>query len=98
MAQLTDNKRKVAKLFQNGGSQAVRLPAEFRFDVEEVYVSQDKATGDVTLSSRPKPTAWAEYLAFRDSLDIPQEDLDAYMAERPMNQPVNRASIFADEE
>ena len=27
-----------AKVFQNGRSQAVRLPKEFRFDGEEVYV------------------------------------------------------------
>lgn len=91
--------RKVAKLFQNGGSQAVRLPAEFRFDADEVYVSWDEATGDVILSSRESSrNVWKEFIAFRDSLDIPQEDLDAYMAERPMNQPVNRPSVFADEE
>lgn len=27
-----------AKIFKHGGSQAVRLPAEFRFDEKEVYV------------------------------------------------------------
>ncbi len=33
---------KAAKLFTNGGSQAVRLPAEFRFTVaDEVYVRRD---------------------------------------------------------
>ena len=40
----------VAKIFQNGRSQAVRLPAAFRFDVSEVYVRRDPATGDVILS------------------------------------------------
>nr|WP_256330606.1 hypothetical protein [Variovorax sp. YR216] len=34
-----------AKLFASGGSQAVRLPAEFRFeDVTEVYVRRDDMT------------------------------------------------------
>ena len=28
-----------AKLFKNGASQAVRLPVEFRFDGDEVYVT-----------------------------------------------------------
>ena len=28
----------VAKLFMNGRSQAVRLPAEFRFDETEIYI------------------------------------------------------------
>src|SRR5204863_1671849 len=43
-----------AKLFNNGGSQAVRLPAEFRFDSEEVDVRRDNVTGDIVLS---KPRA-----------------------------------------
>ena len=30
-----------AKLFQNGGSQAVRLPKEFRFDTETVLIHRD---------------------------------------------------------
>jgi len=29
---------KMAKLFQNGQSQAVRLPKEFRFEGKEVYI------------------------------------------------------------
>jgi antitoxin VapB len=29
-----------AKLFQNGRSQAVRLPKEFQFDGEEVYIQK----------------------------------------------------------
>src|SRR5260370_1403367 len=44
---------RIAKLFKNGSSQAVRLPAEFRFDGEEVYVTRDDVTGDVVLSNRP---------------------------------------------
>lgn len=30
----------IAKLFQNGRSQAVRLPKEFRFDGDEVYIKK----------------------------------------------------------
>lgn len=86
-----------AKLFQNGGSQAVRLPADYRFDGEEVYVTRDELSGDVILSSHPRRNVWKEYIAFRDSFDVPREDLDDYMSERPMNQPVSRRSIFEDE-
>jgi len=32
---------KVAKLFKSGGSQAVRLPKEFRFKGSEVYVARE---------------------------------------------------------
>ncbi len=30
-----------AKIFMTGRSQAVRLPVEFRFDVEEVFIRRD---------------------------------------------------------
>lgn len=43
----------IAKVFQNGRSQAVRLPAAFRFDTKEVFVRRDPLTGDVVLSARP---------------------------------------------
>ncbi len=42
-----------AKIFATGRSQAVRLPLEFRFDVAEVFIRHDPATGDVVLSKRP---------------------------------------------
>ena len=44
----------VARLFKNGRSQAVRLPAAFRFDGDEVYIRRDPATGDVILSTKPR--------------------------------------------
>ena len=43
----------VAKIFTTGRSQAVRLPLEFRFDVPEVFIRHDPATGDVVLSRKP---------------------------------------------
>ena len=43
----------IAKLFRNGRSQAVRLPAEYRFDSTEVYIRRDPETGDVILSGKP---------------------------------------------
>ncbi|MFV0360206.1 antitoxin [Tropicimonas sp.] len=41
----------IAKIFQSGNSQAVRLPKDFRFDVEEVEVSRE---GDAVIL-RPRP-------------------------------------------
>lgn len=47
---------KQARIFATGGSQAVRLPAEFRFDdVDKVYVRRN-AAGEVVLSARPPPS------------------------------------------
>jgi antitoxin VapB len=40
----------IAKLFTHGGSQAVRLPKEFRFDGTEVFVR--RVGDDVVLSAR----------------------------------------------
>jgi antitoxin VapB len=48
-----------AKLFTNGRSQAVRLPAEFRFEGKEVYV--ERVEGGVLL--RPKPQTVVDWLA-----------------------------------
>jgi virulence-associated protein VagC len=52
---------RIAKLFKNGASQAVRLPAEFRFEGEEVYVTRDDSTGDVVLSTRPGAKTWHDF-------------------------------------
>jgi antitoxin VapB len=56
----------VAKIFQTGGSQAVRLPAEFRFAESEVFISRT-AAGDVVLSSRPR-ASYADFAALRNKL------------------------------
>lgn len=47
----------VAKLFVHGGSQAVRLPKEFRFEGSEVYVRRVGA--EVVLSAKPPASAQA---------------------------------------
>jgi antitoxin VapB len=64
--------RQTAKVFMTGRSQAVRLPAEFRFDSKEVYIRRDEKTGDVVLSARP---SWKDILAMIDSSDIPEDFL-----------------------
>jgi antitoxin VapB len=60
-----------AKLFMNGRSQAVRLPAEFRFAEKEVYIRRDPSTGDVVLSRRPG--GWDDFFELVKTLDIPQD-------------------------
>jgi len=39
-----------ARVFMNGRSQAVRIPAAYRFKSAEVFIRQDPNTGDITLS------------------------------------------------
>ncbi|CEF57366.1 hypothetical protein AGA_1P55 (plasmid) [Acetobacter ghanensis] len=55
-----------AKIFMTGRSQAVRLPAAYRFNTAEVSIRRDPQTGDVILSARP--TDWDEaFSAIRHS-------------------------------
>lgn len=60
-----------AKLFRNGRSQAVRLPAEYRFEGSEVYVRRDPVTGDVILSRRPE--SWADFFELMKSVEVPED-------------------------
>ncbi|MBV5272414.1 MAG: AbrB/MazE/SpoVT family DNA-binding domain-containing protein [Lamprocystis purpurea] len=66
----------VAKLFTNGRSQAVRLPAAYRFDTKEVFIRRDPETGDVILSR--KPTDWDEFLAILKDVEVPTDFLDEH--------------------
>lgn len=52
-----------AKLFQNGRSQAVRLPKEFRFEGDEVSVRRE---GDAVILEPIKKREWPE--GFFDSI------------------------------
>jgi antitoxin VapB len=47
------------KLFMNNRSQAVRLPKDFQFDTQEVFIRKEGS--DVVLS--PRPSDWSSYLA-----------------------------------
>ncbi len=54
---------KVAKVFKNGRSQAVRIPKEFRFDTAEVLIERK---GEKLILTPRKPQRFktlAEYLA-----------------------------------
>ncbi|MCF8030735.1 MAG: type II toxin-antitoxin system VapB family antitoxin [Desulfohalobiaceae bacterium] len=62
-----------AKVFWNGRSQAVRLPAEFRFDTSEVFIRRDPDTNEVILS--PRPTTWYSFLELRDKTRVPEDFL-----------------------
>ena len=63
-----------AKLFTTGGSQALRLPAEFRFEGSEVNIRRDPVTGEVVLS---KPTrSGDDYFDWVRTLDLSDDFLE----------------------
>ena len=73
-----------AKLFRNGRSQAVRLPADYRFQGSEVYIRRDPATGDVILSRRPE--SWEDFFELMKTIDVPQD----FLADRNDAPPQKR--------
>jgi antitoxin VapB len=75
---------RTAKLFQNGRSQAVRLPSEYRFQGSEVFIRRDPATGDVVLSRRPE--SWEDFFELANQTDVPEK----FMADRDDRPPQKR--------
>jgi len=78
-----------AKIFQHGGSQAVRLPKAFRFDARTVII--EKHGDDVVLKPIPIPklrsfTEIARYLAdnFPGAGDFPEPPSRPRTHERPI--------------
>ncbi len=72
--------RATAKIFATGRSQAVRIPKEFRFDCDEVYIEQEGTQVILT----PKPRTWDTYFSEgkRLSQDFPDQIEDSPPQER----------------
>jgi antitoxin VapB len=79
--------RRTAKLFRNGRSQAVRLPAEFRFEGSEVFIRRDSANGDVILSRRPD--SWDDFFELMKTIDVP----DDFLSDR-RDEPPQKRKLF----
>jgi antitoxin VapB len=75
-----------AKLFVTGRSQAVRLPREYRFEGDEVFIRRDP-NGDVVLSR--KPESWDGFLALAARTPVPAD----FMADRP-DAPAPERELF----
>lgn len=73
-------REQTAKLFRNGRSQAVRLPAEFRFEGDEVFIRKEK--GKVILSA--KPSSWDDF--FDSTSAVP----DNFLTDRSDKPPQKR--------
>lgn len=75
---------KTAKLFQNGQSQAVRLPKEFRFEGSQVFV---KKSGNAVVLI-PAVHSWDSLV---NSLDKFSKD---YMTDRKQPKQQKREAVF----
>ncbi len=70
----------IAKIFMNGRSQAIRLPKEFRFNTDEVFITKQ---GQSIIITAKKPT-WDEFF------DCKSAFTDEYLNERDDTQPQER--------
>jgi len=74
-----------AKLFANGQSQAVRLPKEYRFSGDEVYI---KKVG-TTVMLFPKERLWETFLEGLDELPTDfMADGRPAVGELPEREPI----------
>lgn len=86
-----DSVGRTAKLFKNGNSQAVRLPEEFRFSGDKVYIRRDPRTGDVILSSKPKD--WSIFLMALE--EVPLSEKEGFLEDLARDQlPAPDKDIF----
>lgn len=76
-----------ARVFMTGRSQAVRIPAEYRFKTDEVYVRHDPQTGDLILSQAPQ--GWDEIFASLDQARFPRE----FLADRKQGSAESREPL-----
>jgi antitoxin VapB len=64
-----------AKVFQNGRSQAVRLPRAFRVSTNEVYIR--KEYGNIIITPKASPfTSKSEVISFFESIHDPGFEVD----------------------
>jgi antitoxin VapB len=76
-----------ARVFKNGRSQAVRIPAEYRFTASEVYIRRDPQTGEIILSERPIVPDLEEVFAMLDAARAADGVLEL---DRDESRPVER--------
>jgi antitoxin VapB len=75
------------RVFMSGRSQAVRIPAAYRFTTDEVYIRRDPQSGDLILSQAPG--GWEEIYAAIDTAGFP----DDFLAERAQGLPQEREEL-----
>jgi antitoxin VapB len=78
-----------AKVFMSGRSQAVRIPAEYRFSASEVYIRRDPRNGDLILSQ--SPVRLEEIFAALDAVGVPEDFL--FSSDRAQGLPQERPEL-----
>lgn len=63
----------LAKVFQNGRSQAIRIPKEFRVDTTEVYIEK---VGETLIIKPKRQNRWDNFFLLLDEVDTSDFLLD----------------------
>jgi antitoxin VapB len=75
------------RIFMSGRSQAVRIPAEYHFTTDEVYIRRDPHSGDLILSEAPG--GWDKVFADLDKAGFPED----FLADRGQGSPQGRDEL-----
>jgi antitoxin VapB len=67
-----------ARIFHSGHSQAVRLPKAFRLAGDEVWISKNEATGEITLTPKKALSEIDAMFQLIESAEVPE----TFLAER----------------
>lgn len=79
----------MTRIFQSGNSQAVRIPVDFRFDVDTVEIFKAE-NGDVILRPIKTQTRGEQFLALFDGFD---DDFLQALEEREDSLPQEREAL-----
>ena len=90
------------RLFMNGGSQAVRIPAKWKFESEVVELTFNPETRSICISSQTREEAKAAFIALVKSLtEEEREEIKNWELPRDLSVPSVRpeiAEFFKDQE
>ena len=75
----------LVKVFQNGRSQAIRIPKEFRVDTDEVFIEK---IGDTLLIKPKSKNKWDSFFNELDSIDT-----DVFLEDR-IQPPMQKKELF----
>ena len=78
----------VAKVFQNGRSQAIRIPKEYRVDSKEVYIQK---VGDTLLIKPKKNDKWDKFF---DELSLLDSDITSDFLKDREQQRLQEGEMF----
>ena len=75
----------VAKVFKNGRSQAIRIPKEYRFNTDEVYIEK---VGDALIIKPKKTQKWDKF--FNDLSKLDSSVTEDFLKDREQLPPQER--------